>query len=132
MFIIAGYEDDIESCFFAYNKGLKRRFHSHYKIEGYKFNELKEIFVRKISKTTLKLNVDNEKLNKFFNDNKNKFEFYGGDIEKLINEIKLVQSIRIFNNNIKNNEIIIDDLEISVSNVFVKRDRFDSYSSMYS
>jgi stage V sporulation protein K len=34
MFIIAGYEDDIENCLLAYNKGMKRRFQNHFKIDG--------------------------------------------------------------------------------------------------
>ena len=40
MFIIAGYEEDIEKCFFAYNKGLKRRFSTVYNIENYDYNQL--------------------------------------------------------------------------------------------
>ena len=36
MFIIAGYEDDIENCLLAYNKGMKRRFQNYYNINTYR------------------------------------------------------------------------------------------------
>jgi len=132
MFIIAGYEEDIENCFFSYNKGLKRRFHSHYKIDGYKPCELKEIFIRKIKETSLILNIDSNKLNTFFNEYKNKFEFFGGDIEKLINEIKYIQSIRNFNFNLKSNEIIFEDIELAITNIFNKKEKSDFNFFMYS
>ena len=45
MVIIAGYDEELDKCFFAYNPGLKRRFSSYYKIEGYDYNELIDIFL---------------------------------------------------------------------------------------
>ena len=33
MFIVAGYEDELEDCFFSFNKGLKRRFSHYFKID---------------------------------------------------------------------------------------------------
>ena len=35
MFIVAGYENELEDCFFSFNKGLKRRFSHYFKIDGY-------------------------------------------------------------------------------------------------
>jgi SpoVK/Ycf46/Vps4 family AAA+-type ATPase len=131
MFIIAGYEDDINDCFFSYNKGLKRRFQSHYKIDGYKPNELKDIFIQKLNLTPFKLSLDINILNKFFTENKNLFQYYGGDIEKFINELKQVQSLRTFNNNLNNKEIIMEDLENSLVILQNQRERFDSNVSMY-
>ena len=32
MMIVAGYDDELDKCFFSYNPGLKRRFSSYYKI----------------------------------------------------------------------------------------------------
>jgi SpoVK/Ycf46/Vps4 family AAA+-type ATPase len=132
MFIIAGYYDDIESCFFSYNKGLKRRFHSHYNIEGYKPNELKDIFLNKLKLSIYKINIDDQELLNFFNENKNNFPYYGGDIEKLVNEIKQVQALRTFNNNDNNKNIIMNDITMSMENLTNKRDRTDSHMSMYS
>ena len=122
MFIIAGYEDDLENCFFAYNKGLKRRFHSHYHIKGYEPNELNEIFLGKINQTQFTqtpftINIPNEKLERFFTDNKSSFTYFAGDIEKLFNEIKQCQSVRLFNQNIKNKEIIMDDINEALKNL---------------
>ena len=131
MFIIAGYEEDIESCLFAYNKGMQRRFHSHYKIDSYKPTELREIFIRKINSTQFKLSVSNNILDEFFTNNKHNFPNYGGDIEKLFNEIKYIQALRVFNNNLKNKEIIFEDIENAYTNLNIKRERSDSHMSMY-
>jgi hypothetical protein len=134
MFIIAGYEDDIEDCFFAYNKGLKRRFNTFFNIPAYKPLELKEIFINKINSTNYNLIIDNDKLDSIFIENKNNFEFYGGSIELLFNEIKQVLALRNFNNNNMNNKnIIIDDITNALINLNSnKRERFDSRLSMYS
>ncbi len=111
MFIIAGYEDDLEKCLFAYNKGLKRRFHSHYHIKGYEPDELKEIFVGKVEKTKFTVaNIPDTKLSKFFSDNKTCFPYFGGDIETLFNEIKQSQALRTFNASTQNKEIEMDDI----------------------
>jgi stage V sporulation protein K len=110
MFIIAGYEDDLESCLFGYNKGLQRRFHSHYKIKGYEPNELKDIFITMIEKTKFKVNVDTNLLIDFFTKNKNNFINYAGDVEKLLNEVKQVQSLRSFNIGNMTKEIILEDI----------------------
>ena len=110
MFIIAGYQEELEECFFSQNKGLKRRFHSFYNIEGYKASELYEIFLNKIYANNYEINISKEDLIKFFDDNKSSFPYFGGDIEKLFAEIKQQQSLRIFNDNMNNNEIIYDDI----------------------
>jgi SpoVK/Ycf46/Vps4 family AAA+-type ATPase len=111
MFIIAGYEDDLNTCLFSFNQGMKRRFHSHYKIKGYEPQELKEIFTRKVEQTPFKLGVNDPDLDKFFNDNKLRFAYFGGDVEKLINEIKQCQSLRAFNSNTKDKTIILEDIK---------------------
>jgi SpoVK/Ycf46/Vps4 family AAA+-type ATPase len=132
MFIIAGYEEDIDECFFAFNKGLKRRFHTYYNIESYKPNELKEIFINKIKQLKYNLLVDNEKLEYFFVENKNNFEFFGGSIETLCNEIKQVHAIRTFNKNINNKEIIFEDIKTSLININSnKHQKSDSRLSLY-
>ena len=35
MMIVAGYDDELDKCFFSYNPGLKRRFSSYYEIDKY-------------------------------------------------------------------------------------------------
>jgi SpoVK/Ycf46/Vps4 family AAA+-type ATPase len=131
MFIIAGYEDDLNSCLFGYNKGMRRRFHSHYKITGYESNELKEIFNRKVNQTPFKLNVSNEELNKFFTDNKSQFSYFGGDIEKFINEIKQCQSLRAFNDNLQDKTIILEDMKTAITNLEEKDEESPPPINMY-
>ena len=111
MMIVAGYDDELDKCFFSFNPGLKRRFSSYYKIESYSENELCKIFKIKISKTKYNLNIDDSKLNKFFKDNYKEFKYFGGDVEKVISEIKYTQSFRTFNENIDSNDIILKDLQ---------------------
>ena len=111
MFIIAGYEDDLNTCLFSFNQGMKRRFHSHYKIKGYEPSELKEIFTLKVEQTPFTLGVNDPDLDRFFNDNKLGFAYFGGDIEKLINETKQCQSLRAFNSNTKDKTIILEDIK---------------------
>ncbi len=117
MFIIAGYEEDLNSCLFSYNKGMRRRFHSHYKIKGYESKELKEIFTRKVDQTPFKVGVSDEDLNRFFADNKSQFTYFGGDVEKLLNEIKQCQSLRAFNSNTKDKTIILQDMKLAMKNM---------------
>ena len=132
MFIIAGYEDDIESCLLAYNKGMKRRFQNYYNIDGYTPIELRDIFIQKIQKSSYNLNIDNDILTNFFINKKNNFKYYGGDIEKLITEIKHIQSIRTFNNNINNKDIIIEDINIAFTNLFSDDKKSNIHNFMYS
>ena len=107
MCIIAGYKDSLNKCFFSYNDGLKRRFPFWYDIEGYSPEELKEIFKRKVSNQGWKL--DALIPDDFF---KEKFEFFGGDIETFTFYSKMAYSKRIFNNSKTNNRILIlEDLK---------------------
>lgn len=111
MMIVAGYENELEECFFAYNPGLKRRFSSLYKINSYSKDELVDIFKIKIKQTKFDNKIKDNKLNEFFEENYDNFNSYGGDIEKLINEIKYTQSLRTFNMNKESNKIIFEDLK---------------------
>lgn len=132
MFIVAGYEDDLESCLFGYNKGMRRRFHYHYKIKGYEPNEMGEIFSRKVSLAGYTLAPSQRDITEFFSKNKAQFEYYGGDIEKLVNEIKQVQSLRTFSQNIRNREIIMDDINHALKNLEDKQtDTYGPPSHMY-
>ncbi len=117
MFIIAGYEEDLNSCLFSYNKGMRRRFHSHYKIKGYESKELKDIFIRKLGQTLYSTDISEQNLLRFFADNKAQFPYFGGDIEKLLNEIKQCQSLRSFNSNSKDKKIILNDMTQALKNM---------------
>lgn len=131
MFIIAGYEDDLERCFFNFNKGLKRRFSHRFKIEKYTENELIDIFKLKAASLNYIIDIKDEVLYNFFKKNYSKFEYYGGDIERLINYIKYEQSIRCFKQNLDDNyDIVIADLENSIKN-FDKKEKDSPPFGMY-
>ena len=106
MCIIAGYKESLNKCFFSYNEGLKRRFPFWYDIKGYDAEELKEIFKRKVIKDNWKLDSDIK--SEFF---KEKFEFYGGDIDTFTFYCKMAYSKRIFNNSLSDNKtLVLEDL----------------------
>jgi SpoVK/Ycf46/Vps4 family AAA+-type ATPase len=91
--IIAGYEKEIEECFFRVNPGLKRRFPFVYNIDGYNGEELFNILIYKIIKDNWIINKDDElKLKKYIIDNINKFPNYAGDMETLLMKAKIKNS----------------------------------------
>lgn len=110
MFIIAGYEEDLEDCFFSFNKGLKRRFSHYFNIDKYNDNELMCIFKLKIKKFNYELEVEENQLFNFFKNNYTMFKNYAGDIEKLVNYTKYEQSLRCFKENKTNSIIIMNDI----------------------
>ena len=116
MFVVAGYEDDLEKCFFSFNRGLKRRFSHWIEISKYSKNELVNIFESKVNDCGYKLDISINKneLTNFFDKNYNKFENYAGDIEKLLNYIKYEQSFRTFRENKHNKTITLNDLKTSI------------------
>ena len=99
--IIAGYPEEIETCFFSYNPGLRRRFHFIYSIEKYNPDELSLILISKIKIAKWKLEDDIYKnnnlwLNNFMEKNIDYFPHFGGDIDTLILKCKTVHGRRIF------------------------------------
>ena len=94
--IIAGYESDIENCFFSRNKGLKRRFPWVHRIDKYDNNELVQIMKRKVGETSFKLDCTDEFLEGLVKDNKDAFKFFGGSIENLLAKSKIHHARRVF------------------------------------
>ena len=92
--IIAGYKKEIDSCFFAYNPGLERRFPIRFTIEPYKAEEVYLIFRKKVAEAGWTLN--NMVSNQFFIDNFESFKFFGGDMEVLFSRCKRAHARRIF------------------------------------
>ena len=109
--IIAGYADALEKCFFSYNEGLKRRFSFRYDIQPYTYSELMDIFLFKIRhedwQTEFDINNNDIveiiqkkeslrlKVKEFFKKNHKSFPHYGGDIESLILNCKIVHGKRV-------------------------------------
>ena len=67
--IAAGYEEDIENCFFGMNQGLKRRFPWVHRIEEYKSLDLVLIMLKKINEMNWKIAISNKDLEKIIEDN---------------------------------------------------------------
>ena len=109
--IIAGYKEQLESSFFSYNPGLKRRFPFKYTIDGYSPNEMKDIYLKKLNDIKWKINekVNDKFLTEFFKTNKDDFPNYGGDIENFILNSKFVHSKRVFNMHPSNRKILDKD-----------------------
>lgn len=94
--IIMGYKRDIETCFFNYNQGLRRRFPFSYDIDDYSANDLKDIFASMITRNNWKMEVPLSNISAFFHKNKEKFTENGGDIENLIFYCKNAHSLNLF------------------------------------
>lgn len=110
--IIAGYEDSLESSFFSYNEGLKRRFSFRYNIEKYTGEELCEMFTRKVNKEGWIYEDDKDKLVNFFNKNLKSFPRFGGDVETLFLKTKIMHSRRImFKNPELRKKLSFDDIK---------------------
>lgn len=106
--IIAGYEDDVEKCFFAYNKGLERRFPLRFKIDKYDSNELLLILKKFINEEFWKIE-DDKFILKLLKDNKDLFHYYGGDMKILFQNAKKIFSLRLMNEKIdllSNNKVL--------------------------
>jgi stage V sporulation protein K len=95
--IAAGYEKDINECFFSMNSGLQRRFPWVHKIEEYKTSELTSIFIKMLKDIKWDLGTTKESINQIFEKNKKLFKYAGGDIETFITKCKMVHAKRVFN-----------------------------------
>jgi AAA+ superfamily predicted ATPase len=94
MVIIAGYENELNECFFNYNKGLDSRFTWRFKIDNYDGADLHKIFLKKISDYGWK--TDDSFCEDWFIKNMSYFTFYGRDMEVLFSKTKIAHSRRIF------------------------------------
>jgi SpoVK/Ycf46/Vps4 family AAA+-type ATPase len=97
MVIIAGYESDLNECFFNYNQGLHSRFTWRFKTDEYNAEDLYKIFVKKVNDAKWKIDMSDNIVDiKWFEKNKKHFKFYGRDIETLFAKTKIAHSRRVF------------------------------------
>lgn len=110
MVIIAGYENELNECFFNYNQGLNSRFAWRFKMEDYSGEDLYKIFVKKVKHYNWDITDDITSL--WFDKNIENFKFFGRDIENLLAKTKIVHSKRVFCKNIlEKKKIKLEDLE---------------------
>jgi SpoVK/Ycf46/Vps4 family AAA+-type ATPase len=110
MVIIAGYENELNECFFNYNQGLNSRFAWRFKMEDYSGEDLYKIFVKKVKHYNWEVTDDITPL--WFDKHIEHFKFFGRDIENLLAKTKIVHSKRVFCKNIiEKRKIKLEDLE---------------------
>jgi energy-coupling factor transporter ATP-binding protein EcfA2 len=149
--ILAGYEDDINTNFFAQNDGLDRRFPFRYKLKGYDARALFDIFCVQVKRTGYSL-YDNTYASltykypstinmfstcipktpsftfKFFEVNKDYFTNYGGDTENFFNCCRTVHDKRMFSHS-KPDKVLSDyDLERGFNIYRASRDNTEKHA----
>jgi len=125
MVIIAGYEKELNDCFFNYNQGLDSRFTWRFKTDDYDFEDLYKIFIKKVKEIEWQLDTNKPITSDWFKKNKDYFEFYGRDIETILAKTKIAHSKRVFGKpENEKKKINLDDLnkglEIYLKNNAVK------------
>lgn len=145
--IIAGYEDDLETCFFKFNDGLRRRFTFRYDIKPYDASQLLEIFEGKVrsidwsmcydkfendtEEVTNQKNIFRKNVEDIFKKNIKKFPNYGGDIETLLLNCKIVNTRRcIFNDNEKRKSLSVIDIKEGIE-LFSNHRKYDKVSKKH-
>jgi len=93
--IAAGYEQDIEECFFGMNQGLKRRFPWVHKIDEYSPLELSQIFFKMVREANWEICMDESSVALVIKSNKKYFKHAGGDIETFLSKCKMMHAKRI-------------------------------------
>jgi SpoVK/Ycf46/Vps4 family AAA+-type ATPase len=132
--IIAGYKEEIASCFFSYNPGLERRFPVRFTIEPYNANDVFLIFKKKILDGGWEMN-ESITIN-FFNNNFEYFKYFGGDMEILFSRCKRAHSRRVFGADETQKKILnITDLkkgfETFKNHREEKKEKDESWKNMY-
>jgi SpoVK/Ycf46/Vps4 family AAA+-type ATPase len=95
MVIIAGYEKELNECFFDYNQGLNSRFTWRFKVDSYSGKELMQIFIKKVDENGWTINA-NDITSDWFDKNMEYFKYYGRDVEVLFTKTKIAHSRRVF------------------------------------
>ena len=94
--IIAGYEKELQECFFSKNPGLERRFPWKFTLDKYSPDELYDIFVYQISSEEWFYEWDKGTIERMFQREKDLFSENGGDCKILFDKCKIAHAKRIF------------------------------------
>jgi hypothetical protein len=134
--ILGGYKDLLDKNIFSQNPGLNRRFSFRITINSYNSEELAKIFIYKIKeiKWFLSSQISFSKLIGFFNTNYYKFPNYGGDVETLVLNCKIIHSKKAINIHPQNRKILtFDDIKEGFNEYIKnKNDEIDEHvKSMY-
>ena len=112
MVIIAGYEKELNDCFFSYNQGLDSRFTWRFKTDEYNGEELYKIFIKKVKEIGWDIEPETKINAAWFEKNYVYFKFFGRDIETLLSKTKIAHSRRVFCKGLEDKKkLTIKDLE---------------------
>ena len=116
MVIIAGYEKELNECFFSLNEGLNSRFTWRFKLDAYKPGELKSIYEKQVLDYgwTIAASTGSSPTlpESWFASRMDYFTTYGRDMETLFTKTKIAHSRRVFCLPVSDKKIItVDDLE---------------------
>ena len=130
MVIIAGYEDELNKCFFNFNPGLESRFIWKYKTEEYSSEELLKIFFKKVKEADW--HIKDSEINKdWFKKNIKNFKYYGRSMEILFTKTKIAHSRRVFSKNkSERKKINLEDLDNGYKMLY-KETIDETYKTMY-
>jgi hypothetical protein len=113
MVIIAGYENELNQCFFNYNQGLQSRFAWRFKTDEYSGKDLHDIFIKKVNEIEWLICENENKITPmWFEKNIEHFKYYGRDIECLLAKTKIAHSKRVFCKDAKDKKkLTLQDLD---------------------
>ncbi len=94
MVIVAGYEENLNKCFFSYNQGLDSRFPWRFKTDDYGAEEMRQIFEKKVRDCGWSLR--DTLATSWFREKMNYFKYFGRDMETLFAKTKIVHAKRVF------------------------------------
>jgi len=94
MVIVAGYEKDLNECFFSANPGLNSRFTWRFKIDDYTPAHLAKIYEKKALDCGWQLHEPIR--TDWFETNMEYFKCYGRDMETLLSRAKIAHGRRVF------------------------------------
>ena len=123
--IIAGYKDALETSFFKYNEGLKRRFPFKYEIDKYSSDELSMILYKKLEEyghygihkdSIFQIEFIKKQLQNLIKDNYKYFVNQGGDMETLFLGAKIAQNKRVFLLEVgEKKKLLLSDIKTSIT-----------------
>ena len=119
MVIVAGYEKDLNECFFSANPGLNSRFTWRFKIDDYTPAQLAKIYEKKVHDCGWELNEPVRP--SWFESNMCYFKCYGRDMETLLSRAKIAHGRRVFCASSEKRQLTFADLEKGMS-VFVSNE----------
>lgn len=94
--IIAGYEEELRTRFFAWNAGLESRFPWRHHTSGYSPSELSSIFRKMVHDSRWNMNMASTEMAAWFEEHKDEFKFFGRDMETLLSKVKISHAHRVF------------------------------------